>query len=131
MCARCGRWHAQRAVRACRARAVAARPTLCRCSPPPCAALRILSKRCVEEDSLYDFLRDSVNEVPAQAAKRPRSGSGAASQAPRPKKASAAASSSASTGGTSAPEVSTLGHIPAYDYRPQLAADWDDDYDAE
>lgn len=88
------------------------------------------SKKCVESEALYDFLRATVNKLPAPAPKRARSASGA-SRAPKrggpsgeSSTADAAAAAAGAAGGSDVPAA-----LAAEQYRP--LADVDDDYDAE
>jgi len=91
-------------------------------------------KQCVESDSLYDFLRTTVNELPAPAPKRARSASGALSAPKRSAKSGApssvdTATTSSSAAATVAGSADAAVAAAAEQYRP--LADVDDDYDAE
>ena len=79
------------------------------------------SKSCVDSESLFDFLRGTVNEVPAAPPKR----ACASSSSSAPKRKAVAG------GAEAAPSATTGAELPvpfAGDYRP--LADEDDDYDA-
>lgn len=104
----------------------------------PAATIGSCSKQCVEDDSLFDFLKSTVQKTHAAPAKRARAVSGAPSSAKRVASGGMLATGEAGGGSSSgAASAAAAEHEPsaaaslalAADYRP--LADADDDYDAE